>query len=228
MPKPFIGKEPSGFHRMDRPKGDLLEVGVDEVGRGSLIYDVVAAAVMMPSEYDEDDVMVSHIRDSKKISKKDLHILADYIKTVAIAWGIGRASKEEITTHNILNATMLAMHRALDEVYKQVAFDTIVVDGNTFRPYLTPCLKDDENTEYIPHKCIIDGDKTNLSIAAASIIAKVERDNDILVLCEKHPTYKRYGWETNFGYGTKQHFEALQRFGITEYHRPSFLKKHFF
>lgn len=212
---------------MNRPSGEYIEVGVDEVGRGSLIYDVVASAVIMPCEYEKDDPYVHRIRDSKKCSKKELRELSNYIKDVALAWGIGLASKEEIDQHNIAKATMLAMHRALDKVYEQVAFDKIIVDGNTFKPYLSPCVKEDDNTEYIPHECIVAGDASNLSIAAASIVAKVERDDAILNLCERNPMFVNYGWNTNFGYGTKKHFEAIKTYGVTEYHRMTFLKKHY-
>lgn len=211
---------------MQKPTGEYIEVGVDEVGRGSLIYDVVAGAVIMPCDYDENDTLICRVRDSKKCSKKELKELANYIKDVAIAWAIGSASKDEIDLHNIANATMLAMHRALDNVYTQVAFDSILVDGNIFKPYLSPCIKDNDISEYVPHQCIVEGDKHNVSIAAASIIAKVERDNAILSLCDDNPIFMNYGWQTNFGYGTKKHFDAIQRYGVTPYHRMTFLKKH--
>jgi ribonuclease HII len=210
---------------MNRPTGEYIEVGVDEVGRGALIHDVVAGAVILPCEYDEDDCFIHRVRDSKKCSKKELKELAEYIKNVAIAWGLGRASKDEIEQHNIAKATMFAMHRALDEVYKQVAFDKILVDGNMFKPYLTPCMSDDDITEYIQHDCIIEGDKTSVSIAAASIIAKVERDEKILELCNTNPLFINYGWNTNFGYGTKKHFEAIAKYGVTTHHRKTFLKR---
>jgi ribonuclease HII len=210
---------------MERPNGVKIEVGVDEVGRGSLIYDVVAGAVIMPTEYEESDVLVQRVRDSKKCSKRELLLLSDYIKDVAIAWGIGSASKDEVDRINIANATMLAMHRALDAVYEQVAFDKICIDGNMFKPYLTPCINEIDQAEYIPHQCIINGDKYNISIAAASIIAKVERDNSIISLCDNNSFFCDYGWKTNFGYGTKKHFDAIQQYGITEHHRRTFLRK---
>lgn len=211
---------------MKRPTGECIEVGVDEVGRGSLIHDVVAGAVIMPCEYDEDDCFIHRVRDSKKCSKKELKELAEYIKNVALAWGIGCASKDEIEQHNISKATMLAMHRALDEVYKQVAFDKILVDGNMFKPYLSLCINDDDSTEYIQHECIVEGDKTCISIAAASIIAKVERDETIIKLYNSNPIYTNYGWNTNFGYGTKKHFDAIAKYGITTHHRKTFLKNY--
>jgi ribonuclease HII len=211
---------------MERPNGNVIEVGVDEVGRGSLIHDVVAGAVIMPIDYEENDTLVYRIRDSKKCSKKELALLSDYIKDVAIAWGTGSSSKDEVDALNIANATMLAMHRALDAVYKQVAFDKIYIDGNMFKPYLTPCLNTIDQAEYVPHQCVVNGDKSNISIAAASIIAKVERDNTILSLCNNNPFFCNYGWNTNFGYGTKKHFDAIQQYGLTEYHRHTFLKKY--
>jgi ribonuclease HII len=121
---------------------------------------------------------------------------------------------------------MMAMHRALDGVYEQVAFDKILVDGNMFKPYLSPCVTEFDCADYIPHQCIINGDRSHISIAAASIIAKVSRDNAILSLCSSNQQYLEYGWDTNFGYGTKKHFDAIQRYGITEHHRLTFLKRH--
>jgi ribonuclease HII len=204
------------------PPIDCITVYCDEVGRGSLIYDVVAAAVIMPCEYDEDDDKVGMIKDSKKCTHKKLLELSEYIKGKAIAWGVGVASVEEIDEHNILNATMMAMHRALDDVYKQVAFDNIVVDGNRFKVYMTPedC---DGDANFVPHKCIVGGDASELGIAAASILAKVHRDTCVEALAEECEDYKTlYKWNTNKGYGTKDHIEALMKHGPTRYHRMSF------
>jgi ribonuclease HII len=200
------------------PPDDVITVYTDEVGRGSLIYDVVAAAVIMPSIYDEDDTMVDLIRDSKKCSHKQLLKLSDYIKDVAIAWGVGAANVHEIDTHNILNASMMAMHRALDVVHKQVEFDSIYVDGNRFKPYMTP-----DTADYIPHTCIIQGDATYLGIAASSILAKVHRDTCVEQLATERKEYSDlYHWNSNKGYGTKDHIEALWTHGPTIHHRLSF------
>jgi ribonuclease HII len=208
---------------MERPSKDYIEVAVDEVGRGSLISDVVAAAVIMPCHYDEDDEHVHLIKDSKKCSKKQLRVLNTYIQNVAIAWGIGKATCQEIDERNILNATMLAMHRALDAVYEQVSFDTIAIDGNHFKPYMSPCINDSDESNYIPHRCYIGGDNTHLNIAAASILAKVNRDDSVIELHNSHPKYSVYGWDTNFGYGTVKHFEAIKQHGITDKHRMTFV-----
>ncbi len=200
------------------PPSDRLVAYVDEVGRGPLIHDVVVGCVIMPHEYNRDDVCVGKIKDSKKCSHKTLLELNEYIKDVAVAWGIGRASAQEIDEVNILNATFIAMHRALDAVYEQVEFDEIYVDGNKFQTYITPC-----GTNFVRHKCVVDGDAQYLGIAAASIIAKVYRDNLIDELVVKHPEYDtRYKWSSNKGYGTRDHLEGLNKYGITEYHRKSF------
>ena len=202
------------------PPNDCVTVYCDEVGRGSLIYDVVAAAVVMPCEYDEDDKQVGLIKDSKKCTHKRLNELSTYIKDKAIAWGIGVATVEEIDKHNILNATMMAMHRALDDVYKQVTFDNIVVDGNRFKAYLTP---DECEANFVPHKCIIGGDACELGIAASSILAKVHRDRCVEALAHECDDYKTlYKWDSNKGYGTKDHIDALMKYGPTKHHRMSF------
>lgn len=206
--------------KLQLPPKDCITVYCDEVGRGSLIYDVVAASVVMPYEYEEDDKYVSLIKDSKKCTHKRLIELSEYIKNTAIAWGIGSANVEEIDKHNILNATMMAMHRALDQVYEQVAFENIVVDGNRFKTYITP---DDCGADFIPHRCIVNGDATELGIAAASIIAKVHRDSCVEEISKEMPEYHDvYKWDKNKGYGTKDHIDALMKYGPTKYHRMSF------
>jgi ribonuclease HII len=139
--------------------------------------------------------------------------LSDYIKDNAIAWGIGSADVNEIDEHNILNATMLAMHRALDSVYQQIEFENIVVDGNRFKTYMSP------SGDFIPHQCIIGGDGSQLGIAAASIVAKVHRDTCVEEIAKEFPQYK---WDKNKGYGTKDHIDALMQYGPTKYHRLSF------
>lgn len=203
---------------LNLPRQDRITVHVDEVGRGSLIYDVVAAAVIMPCDYDADDKMVFLIKDSKKCTHKRLLQLSEYIKEVAIAWGIGSATVDEIDHHNILNASMLAMHRALDKVYDSVQFEHICVDGNKFKSYLTP-----NTAEFITHECIVNGDASELGIAAASILAKVYRDECVDKISCEFPEYnERYGWANNKGYGTKQHMNALREYGPTPFHRMSF------
>lgn len=209
---------PCQHSKLSLPPNDIITVYCDEVGRGSLIHDVVAAAVIMPSEYDADDTMVGKIKDSKKCTHKRLLELSGYIKDTAIAWGVGTASSKEIDQHNILNATMMAMHKALDAVYSQVAFEHIVVDGNRFKIYMTP-----DEGEFIPHKCIIAGDATELGVAAASILAKVDRDGTIDELAKTNEDFvKLYKWDSNKGYGTQDHITALMQYGPTKHHRFSF------
>jgi ribonuclease HII len=172
----------------------------------------------MPCEFDEHDALVGKIKDSKKCNKKTLLLLDEYIKNTAIAWGIGMATAQEIDEHNILNATYIAMHRALDIVYEQVAFDEIYVDGNRFKPYMTPC-----GADFVTHKCIIEGDAQYLGIASASIIAKVHRDNLIDDLVKSNPEYdEKYKLSSNKGYGTREHLEGLEKYGPTPFHRKSF------
>jgi ribonuclease HII len=206
--------------KLQLPPQDCITVYCDEVGRGSLIYDVVAAAVVMPYEYDEHDKYVGLIKDSKKCSHKRLLELSEYIKNVAIAWGVGSANVNEIDDINILNATMISMHRALDSVYEQIQFDNVVVDGNRFKTYISP---DDCGANFIPHQCIIGGDASHLGIAAASILAKVHRDNCVEDISKDFPQYDEiYKWSSNKGYGTKEHIDALMKYGPTQYHRLSF------
>lgn len=200
------------------PPNDKIVAYIDEVGRGPLIHDVVVGCVVMPFEYQDDDHLVRKIKDSKKCSHKLLLELNDFIKDTAIAWSIGSASAKEIDEINILNATYLAMHRALDNLYSQIEFEEIYVDGNKFQPYMTP-----NNAEFIPHKCIINGDADYLGIAAASIIAKVHRDHLIEDLVKTYPDYEmKYKLLSNKGYGTKDHLEGLKLYGATPFHRKSF------
>ena len=174
--------------------------GVDEVGRGSLIGPVYAAAVILNKKINNN-----LLKDSKSISKKNRELLNTYIKKNSI-WAIGKASINEIENLNILNASLLAMTRAIKKLKKKPSL--VLVDGNKL-----PDLKN-YNLKYI-----IKGDQKIPSISAASIIAKVTRDKFITKLSKK---FKNYGWETNFGYGTKKHLIALKKFGITKHHRKSF------
>lgn len=179
----------------------LIEAGCDEAGRGCLAGPVVAGAVILP-----DDFSDNLLNDSKKLSDKQRYQLRPIIEKEAIAYAIGIVSNEEIDEINILNASFLAMHRALDEL--EVVFDQILVDGNRFTPYPEK-----------PHHCIIKGDGKYLSIAAASILAKTYRDDIMKMLHEDHPYYD---WHKNMGYPTKKHREAIKKHGITDHHRKSF------
>ncbi len=190
-----------------------IEVGIDEAGRGCLFGPVVVAAVIW-NKSDPDPSL--EIKDSKKLSEKKRNILKRYIEENAIAWSVQYVSHDEIDKYNILQATLKGMHRCIDEIRKQIEIDTILVDGDKFNPYT------DENLNYINHECIINGDNTYKSIGAASILAKTHRDNYIYQLVENNSDLEKYALTKNKGYGTKNHMEALKKYGPIEGHRKSF------
>jgi len=175
-------------------------VGVDEVGRGSLIGPVYAAAVILNKSINK-----KLLKDSKSLSKNKRKNLYVYIKKNAV-WAIGQASVKEIENINILNASLLAMKRAIKKLKKKPSL--ILIDGNKL-----PKIKN------YNLRCVIKGDQKIPSISAASIIAKVSRDRFITTLSKK---VKNYGWGTNFGYGTKEHLKAIKKYGATKYHRKTF------
>lgn len=180
---------------------NYVEAGCDEVGRGCLCGPVVAAAVVLDDNFEQNLV-----NDSKKLNLKTRLELDDYIKNNVKDYAIAELSPAFIDQHNILNASIHAMHNALDKL--TIRPELILVDGNKFHPY-----------NYIPYQCIIKGDSKVLSIAAASILAKNYRDQLMIQLHEEFP---EYGWNKNMGYATKVHIEALKKFGPTKYHRQSF------
>jgi ribonuclease HII len=180
---------------------DKIEAGCDEVGRGCLAGPVVAAAVILPKNYQHE-----LLNDSKQLSKENRAILESDIKRDALVWAIAEVSNTEIDTINILNASFKAMHLALDQLTMRPEF--LLIDGNRFHTY-----------QQLPHQCIIKGDGRYLSIAAASILAKTYRDTFMQKLATQFPGY---GWETNVGYPTEQHREGIRQKGITPYHRKSF------
>lgn len=180
---------------------NYVEAGCDEVGRGCLCGPVVAAAVVLDDNFEQNLV-----NDSKKLNFKTRLELDDYIKNNVKDYAIAELSPAFIDQHNILNASIHAMHNALDKL--TIRPELILVDGNKFHPY-----------NFIPHQCIIKGDSKVLSIAAASILAKNYRDQLMIQLHEEFP---EYGWNKNMGYATKVHIEALKKFGPTKYHRQSF------
>ena len=179
----------------------LIEAGCDEAGRGCLAGSVYAAAVILPSDYQNE-----LLNDSKKLTAKKRYALREEIERDAIAWAVGIVTPEEIDKINILNASFLAMHRALDQL--QVRPEAIIVDGNRFNPY-----------QDLPSTTIVKGDGKYLSIAAASILAKTYRDDYMLSLAEEYP---QYDWQSNMGYPTKKHRQAILEHGITPYHRKSY------
>jgi ribonuclease HII len=180
---------------------DLVEAGCDEAGRGCLSGPVFAGAVILPKDFHHP-----FLNDSKQMTEANRYELRTVIKKEALAWAVGQVSNEEIDEINILNASFLAMHRAVDELKIKPAF--LLIDGNRFKPYSN-----------IPHKCIIKGDATFASIAAASVLAKTYRDDYMNKL---HHTYPEYAWNRNKGYGTAAHRAAIEKHGITIHHRKSF------
>lgn len=178
-----------------------IEAGCDEAGRGCLAGAVFAAAVIFPSDYQNDK-----LDDSKKLSEKKRYQLREEIERDALAWAVGVVSPEEIDKINILNASFLAMHRALDQL--AIRPEALLIDGNRFKAY-----KD------IPHTTVVKGDGKYMSIAAASILAKTYRDDYMMKLNQEYP---QYHWDSNKGYPSKAHREAIRKFGTTPYHRMSY------
>lgn len=196
---------------------NVLEAGVDEAGRGCYIGDVYAGAVIFdPKIIDKNkDLFKKYVKDSKKFTNIQLRETAyDFVIDHCIAWGVGTASAQEIDKYNILKANMLAMHRAIKDMY--IVPDYLLIDGNYFETY--------ENDNHIPisYSTIPQGDALYYSIAGASIIAKVSRDRYIEDLCDKHPELEVYGLRNNHGYGTRDHEEAMKEHGISQFHRKSF------
>ncbi len=188
----------------------VVEAGCDEAGRGPLAGDVFAAAVVWGNTKDDD--MSALLNDSKQLTDRQRYCLRPYIEQNAVAWAVARATVEEIDRLNILNAAILAMHRALDRL--QVTVGHIIVDGNRFKPYISA-----ETGMAVPHRTVVKGDGKYMSIAAASILAKTYRDDYMLDL---HKEFPLYGWDDNKGYPTREHYEAIARYGVTPYHRKSF------
>ena len=178
-----------------------FECGTDEAGRGCLAGPVTAAAIILKNNFPKNE-----INDSKKISKKTRDKLRPIIKKNALKYSIAHVYPEKIDKINILNASILAMHKAIDKITTKINF--IIVDGNKFKSF-----------KNIAHKTIIRGDEKYLSIAAASILAKTERDEYMLKI---HKEFPEYGWDKNKGYPTKFHKQAILKFGTTKYHRKSF------
>ncbi len=179
----------------------LVEAGCDEAGRGCLAGSVYAAAVILPADYDNPA-----LNDSKQLTLKKRLALREQIKRDAVAWAVGIVTPEEIDKINILRASFLAMHRALDQL--QVRPEAIIVDGNRFVPY-----------NDIPYTTIVKGDGKYQAIAAASILAKTYRDDYMAQLAQEYPYYD---WEHNAGYPTKKHREGIRLHGISPYHRKSY------
>lgn len=179
----------------------MTEAGCDEAGRGCLAGSVYAAAVILPPDYHNP-----RLNDSKKLTAKTRRELREEIMSDAVAWAVGVVTPEEIDRINILNASFLAMHRALDAL--SVRPEAVIVDGNRFKPYRD-----------LPYATIVKGDGKYQAIAAASILAKTFRDDYMDRLAEEYP---HYGWHSNKGYPTREHREGIRLHGITPYHRKSY------
>lgn len=186
---------------LPRYQHDLLEAGCDEAGRGCLAGPVFAAAVILSYDFDHQ-----LLNDSKKLTEADRYQLRPEIETKAIAWAVASVDNLEIDQINILNASFLAMHRALDMLSLKPEF--LIIDGNRFNKYQT-----------VPHACIIEGDGKYFSIAAASILAKTYRDDYMKKIAEEHP---EYDWHSNKGYPTIKHRNTVMELGYTPYHRRTF------
>ncbi|MGL4227780.1 MAG: ribonuclease HII [Tannerellaceae bacterium] len=178
-----------------------VEAGCDEAGRGCLCGSVFAAAVILPPHYQCEE-----LNDSKKLSEKQRYALREVIERDALAWAVGIVTPEEIDKINILNASFLAMHRAVDQL--KIKPEHLLIDGNRFNPYPD-----------ISHTCVVKGDGKFLAIAAASILAKTYRDD---YMDRLHDEFPMYDWKKNKGYPTVKHRKAIAEFGITPYHRKSF------
>ncbi len=179
----------------------VLECGTDEAGRGCLAGPVTAAAVILPQDFSNQI-----LNDSKQLSEKKRALLKPIIETEALTFGVAHIFQEDIDAINILNASILAMHKSIEQLKPIPEF--IIVDGNKFKPYYN-----------LPFKTIVKGDSKYLSIAAASVLAKTHRD---LYMDKIHEEFPMYNWKQNKGYPTKEHREAIKKYGITKYHRKSF------
>ncbi|MEE0997698.1 MAG: ribonuclease HII [Paludibacteraceae bacterium] len=180
---------------------DVIEAGCDEAGRGCLAGPVFAAAVILPSDFECEE-----LNDSKKLTEKIRYKLRPIIEEKALAWAVGVVSAEEIDQINILNASFLAMHRAVEKLGMEP--EHLIIDGNRFKKY-----------KEVPHDCVVKGDGKYLSIAAASVLAKTYRDDYMNEIDKQYPAYR---WSKNKGYPTKDHRKAIEEFGPTEHHRKSF------
>ena len=193
----------------------MIEAGCDEAGRGPLAGSVFAAAVIIDTnvvENEEHRAWLEMLNDSKQLTDKQRQYLRPMIEQYAAAWAVVEVTAEEIDQINILNASIVGMQRALDKL--SIRPQHIIVDGNKWRPYIP-----EGQVMQTPAQTVVKGDGKYLSIAAASVLAKTYRDEYMLRLHEEYP---QYHWDTNMGYPTKAHYEAIRQYGITPYHRKTF------
>ena len=191
----------------------VVEAGCDEAGRGPLAGSVFAAAVVLPTDFQNE-----LLNDSKQLTERQRYALREVIEREAVAWSVAEVTAEEIDKKNILQASLLGMHRALDGLRTKegspLVPEHIIVDGNKWNPYVP-----EGGLLEVPARTVVKGDGTYMSIAAASVLAKTYRDDYMLRLHEEYPMY---GWNENKGYPTQAHYEAIQKYGVTPYHRKSF------
>lgn len=180
---------------------NLVEAGCDEAGRGCLAGAVYAAAVILPHDFRNE-----LLNDSKQLTEKQRYALREVVEREALAWAVGVVTPEEIDRINILNASFLAMHRAVDQL--KLRPEHLLIDGNRFKKY-----------QDVPHTTVVKGDGMYMAIAAASVLAKTYRDDYMNRLAEEYP---QYDWDSNKGYPTKKHREAIRLYGTTPYHRMSY------
>ncbi len=195
---------------------DKIEVGIDEAGRGCLFGRLYVGAVVLPDQLDcffDNGQTLMEIKDSKKLSERKRDILYDYVKECAVDYSVAWCSNEQIDEENVLQADLNTMHKALEGL--NVPVQRVLVDGDCWKPWAA-------NEEAEVHK-IVEGDSKFLAIAAASILAKVERDRWVLSVCDEHPEYDTYyGLRSNKGYGTAKHMSGIKEHGVTPYHRMSY------
>lgn len=201
MGKQFKPIKQTEYQLIPNYSGCILESGCDEAGRGCLAGPVVAAAVILPADF-----RCSKLTDSKQLSENQRNELRIIIEKEALAWAVAYVDEKKIDRINILNASILAMHRALETLKIRPEF--IIVDGNKFKNY-----------QNIPHQTIVKGDSKYLSIAAASVLAKTHRDEFMMSL---HKEFPKYGWDKNKAYPTSAHRKAIKEFGVTPYHRLTY------
>ena len=191
----------------------IVEAGCDEAGRGPLAGSVFAAAVILPPDFTNEV-----LNDSKQLTERQRYALREVIEHEAVAWAVAEVTAEEIDRINILQASITGMHRALaalkDKQGQPIVPEHILVDGNKWKPYVP-----EGGLLEVPARTVVKGDATYMSIAAASVLAKTYRDDYMLRLHEQYPMY---GWDENKGYPTAAHYEAIQKYGVTPYHRKSF------
>jgi ribonuclease HII len=195
------------------------EAGIDESNRGGLIGSVVSACVVLKKAETEEELKIyKEIKDSKKLTKKKRQYLSNYIKTNALTYGISSIDNDEIDNNNILKSTLKAMSIATNIAYNKYKFNKIYIDGPYYNPYIPP----GEDSEFIPYECINKGDSTYTCIAAASILAKEQHNENIIKLVNDNPELEKYDLINNHGYGTKKHLDAINKYGVTKWHRKSY------